>query len=250
MPPADESPRKRKGPPRQGGKPSSGGNFGSGRHGGSGKTGSGKSSEGKPRPEKSHAGKSRSGKPAARFGRKFSTASNWKAALLGLKKIAEGKFAFEAPPCALERDLDLEEVHAMIAGAELEIARDELLYLVADCRGFLEAYCILAELALEDGDIPLAKGHYGFAYENGLDALPRGFKGKLPRDEGYNAHFYKAGRGLARCLIAKNDLAKGREVLKQLLKLDPEEPETLDLLQQLDEREEAKKKKPEANDPL
>lgn len=76
----------------------------------------------------------------------------------------------------LDRDLDLVEVHNMIAGAELEIARDELLYLVADCRGFLEAYCILAELALEEGDIPLAKGHYGFAYENGLDALPRGFR--------------------------------------------------------------------------
>lgn len=125
----------------------------------------------------------------------------------------------------------------MITGGELEIARDELLYLVADCRGFLEAYCILAELALEDGDIPLAKGHYGFAYENGLEALPKGFKGKLPYDEGYNSHFFKAGRGLARCLIAKGELKKGREVLEQLLKFDPSEPESADLLKQLHERE-------------
>lgn len=153
---------------------------------------------------------------------------------------------FEAPPCALDRDLDLVEVQEMIAGAELEIARDELLYLVADCRGFLEAYCLLAELALEDGDIPLAKGHYGFAYENGLDVLPQGFKGKLPADEGYNSHFFKAGRGLARCLIAKGELVKGREVLKQLLKFDSSEPETIDLMKQLDERE-AEKKKPKGD---
>ncbi|MCA9093930.1 MAG: tetratricopeptide repeat protein [Planctomycetaceae bacterium] len=232
MPPSDQPPRKRKGPPRKGAQ-SQGGKFQDGKPRGK-KNEGGKSQRGNFRRSKPSSGKSG---PGSRGRRRFSEASNWKPALLTLKKIGEGKFAFEAPPCAIDRDLDLEEVHNMIAGAELEIARDELLYLVADCRGFLEAYCILAELALEEGDIPLAKGHYGFAYENGIEALPKGFKGKLPAAEGYNSHFYKAGRGLARCLIAKNELEKGREVLEQLRKFDPTEPETTDLLKQLDERE-------------
>lgn len=167
--------------------------------------------------------------------------------LLNVKNLGGGRIAFEAPECALERDLDLTEVREMILRGENEIARDELLYLVADCRGFLEAYCVMAEEALEEGDIPLAKGHFGFAYENGLEALPRGFRGTLPVKEGYNAHFFHAGRGLARCLIAKGDLRKGKEVLEQLRRLDPEEEQTLDLLAQLKERI-AQKKSPKPED--
>lgn len=124
----------------------------------------------------------------------------------------------------------------MIAGGEYEIARDELLYLVADCRGFLEAYVHLAEVALEEGDIGLAQGHFGFAYETALEALPIYFKGQIPHDEGYNSHVFAAGRGLARCLVSRNEPAKAREVLEQLLRFDPHEQDTLSLLQQLQER--------------
>ena len=38
----------------------------------------------------------------------------------------------------------------MIEADELDIARDELLYLVADCPGFIEAHNLLAMLALEE----------------------------------------------------------------------------------------------------
>ncbi|MFO1020292.1 MAG: tetratricopeptide repeat protein [Planctomycetales bacterium] len=209
-------PRPGKGPPgkkRSGDRPS-----GSGRSSGSGRPG------GKPRLEGKFSAKKKHNKP-------------WlSTSLLNLKNLGQNRFAFEAPECAIERDLDLAEVRDMILRDEQEIARDELLYLVADCRGFLEAYCVMAEQALEEGDIALAKGHFGFAYENGLDALPRGFKGSLPSKEGYNSHFFHAGRGLARCLIAKGDLKKGREVLEQLRRFDPEEPQTLDLIAQLKER--------------
>lgn len=128
----------------------------------------------------------------------------------------------------------------MRLAAEGEIARDELLYLVADCRGFLEAYLQLAELALEEEDIGLAKGHFGFAYETGIEALPPHFRGTLPVKEGYNRHFYAAGRGLARCLVAKHEMTKAREVLEQLLRFDPAEAETRSLLEQLNEREQKK----------
>lgn len=195
------------------------------------------SSSGRPPKKRKPAPRRDGGGPKGKFGPKKKHNKPWlSTSLLNLKNLGRNRFAFEAPECALERDLDLTEVREMILRGEGEIARDELLYLVADCRGFLEAYCVMAEEALEEGDIPLAKGHFGFAYENGLDALPRGFKGTLPVGEGYNSHFFQAGRGLARCLIAKGDLRKGREVLVQLLRLDPQEELTIDLLAQLKER--------------
>ncbi len=153
-----------------------------------------------------------------------------------LKSLGGNRFVFVAPECALDRDLDLAEAIEMRTGGEFEIARDELLYLVADCRGFLEAYLQLAELALEDEDISLAKGHFGFAYEQGLETLPQHFRGQLPCKEGYNPHFYAAGRGLARCLIARHEADKAREVLEQLLRFDPAEEGARSLLEQLNER--------------
>lgn len=159
------------------------------------------------------------------------------AARLRSKSLEGGRLAFLPPVCAVDRCEDLDEVHNMIAGGELEIARDELLYLVSDCRAFLEAHNLLGELALEEGDLALAKGHYGFAYEIGLDSLPPDFRGKLPAGKGYNAVFFHAGRGLARCLIARGEVPAGREVLKRLLQLDPQEEQTRLLLAELDERE-------------
>jgi hypothetical protein len=152
---------------------------------------------------------------------------------LTIKPLGRNRFAFSAPRCALERDLDLEGVEAMRNEHEPEMARDELLFLVEDCRGFLEAYNLLAELALEENDFNLARGHFGFGYESGMAALPEGFRGLLPATEGYNPHFFLAGRGLARCLIKKGDVRKGREVLEQLAKFDPEEPNVKALLAEL-----------------
>ena len=62
---------------------------------------------------------------------------------LPLKRLDGKRFALQPPICAVDRKEDLDEVHNMIAGGELEIARDELLYLVSDCRGFLEAHNLL-----------------------------------------------------------------------------------------------------------
>lgn len=142
------------------------------------------------------------------------------------------------PDCAEERTEDLDEVQQMIAGNEREIARDELLYLVADFRAFLEAHNLLAELALEDNDVKLARGHFGFAYECGLESLPPGFSGQLPSAQGYNVHFFNSGRGLARCLIALGKPVEGREVLTRLLRFDPQDQDTKSLLEQLNARDE------------
>lgn len=157
--------------------------------------------------------------------------------LLRLKRLDANRFALQAPVCALERAEDLEEVHEMIAEDELEIARDELLYLVADCRAFLAAHNLLGELALREEDVSLARGHYGFAYEVGLDSLPPGFRGILPTQRDYNGEFFLAGRGLARCLIARGQRSEGRSVLQNLQKLDPRNTDVRDLLAELDEQE-------------
>jgi len=158
-------------------------------------------------------------------------------ARLQLNRLDGNRFALQAPICAVDRKEDLEEVHRMIAGGELEIARDELLYLVSDCRGFLEAHNLLGELALEENDVALARGHFGFAYEIGLDSLPKGFRGILPANTDYNQPFFLAGRGLARCLIARGKRDDGREVLRQLLRFDPREEIVKSLLKELEERE-------------
>jgi len=125
----------------------------------------------------------------------------------------------------------------MIAGGEPEIARDELLYLVADCRAFLEAHNLLGELALEEEDIALARGHYGFGYEIGMLSLGKDFRGILPARRDYNPEFFLAGRGLARCLIARGQRREGRDVLEQLARLDPREELVRGLLDELDEQD-------------
>lgn len=139
------------------------------------------------------------------------------------------------PGCARERDLDMEEVQAMLDAGELDIARDELLYLVSGCRQLLPAYQILGELALEEGNIGLAKGYFGFAYETVLPCLA-GRDGGLPPGAGYNDAFVSAARGLARCLIARKEYDKGREVLGTVLKHRPGDEIARSLWAQLDER--------------
>lgn len=156
---------------------------------------------------------------------------------LSLKRLKGNQWMLVAPECACERQLDLDEARDMRAKREEEIARDELLYLVADCHGFLEAHNLLGELALEENDVKLARGHFGYSYENALKALPPGFKGLLPADQGYNGAFFEAGRGLARCLISLGRVAEGAAVLKKLAGWDPEEPHTQSLLEQLREYE-------------
>src|SRR5579885_674751 len=62
---------------------------------------------------------------------------------LKLRRLDGNRYSFTPPVCAFDRKEDIEEVQQMIAAGELEIARDELLYLVSDCRAFLEAHNLL-----------------------------------------------------------------------------------------------------------
>lgn len=130
------------------------------------------------------------------------------------------------PRCVRERAEDLEEVRDMIDAGELEIAIDEIRWLLSGCSEFMEAHNLLGELAIEkDNDVPLARGHFGFAYQLGLQSLRRAkMPGPLPIDYPANRPFHEAGRGLAWCLEKLGRGALADEIAKTLVELDPTDP--------------------------
>jgi Tfp pilus assembly protein PilF len=143
-----------------------------------------------------------------------------------LQRAAGGK-AYELvhPSCVRERAEDLAEVQAMLALGEMEVAADELRWLLEDCRDFIEAHKILAELAAAEGDTKLARAHFGFAYDLGYGALPvKGLDAPLPYERPANQAFLEAAKGLAWSLIELKQPDQAREVLQQLLACDPSDP--------------------------
>lgn len=139
----------------------------------------------------------------------------------------QGEKAYELvhPRCALERSEDLEEVQAMIEAGETEVALDELRWLLNGCSEFVAAHRLLGELALADGHLKLARGHFGYAYEIALSACPPGgLDAPLPHRFASNRAFLEAAKGLAWCLheLGKRKLA--RRVVEQLLRCDPTDP--------------------------
>ena len=146
-----------------------------------------------------------------------------------------GAWVLVHPRCARERAEDLEEVRAMVEGGELDIAIDELRYLLGGCSEFIEAHCLLGQLALEaGGDVALARGHFGAGYQLGLQTLRRaGMPTPLRTAQPANRPFFESGRGLAWCLAKLNLASMAREVVDTLAKLDPADP--LGLRAMLDE---------------
>jgi hypothetical protein len=124
-----------------------------------------------------------------------------------------------------ERADDLAEVQAMLAAGEIEVASEELRWLLDDCRDFIEAHKVLGELAAAEGDAKLARAHFGFAYDLGLGALPaKGLDAPLSYSLPANQPFLEAAKGLAWSLFELGQTAKAREVLHQLLACDPSDP--------------------------
>lgn len=135
------------------------------------------------------------------------------------------EFELVHPACARERAEDLEEVHQMIDGGELDIAIDELRWLLSGCPELLEAHQLLGELALAEGDARLARGHFGFAYDLGRTALPsENWQGTLPFRLPGNRSFLTAAKGLALCLHEIGEPERAREVARQLIAFDPSDP--------------------------
>jgi hypothetical protein len=135
--------------------------------------------------------------------------------------------AFELvhPRCARLRAEDMEEVAAMIEAGEIEVARDELRWLLQGCSDLIAAHRLLGELALGDNDLQLARGHFGYAYQIGLKALPqRGLTGPLPYDVPANQDFLESAKGLAYCLRQLGETKLAEQVVSNLLAWDPGDP--------------------------
>lgn len=111
----------------------------------------------------------------------------------------------------------------MVAAGEIDIAIDELRYLLSGCHDFIDAHRMLGELALADDDLSLARGHFGIAYQLGVKALG-GVRGTLPYRLPANESFHESGKGLVWCLAQLGKRGLAAEVAANLLRLDPADP--------------------------
>jgi len=137
----------------------------------------------------------------------------------------EAAFEFLHPRCALDRSEDLEEVEQMIEGGEVDIATDELRWLLNGCPDLIAAHRYLGELALAAEDVSLARGHFGYAYHAGLTAWKKaGYPAPLPYRLAANEPFFAAGQGLVQCLLELNERRLAEETGQVLLRADPTDP--------------------------
>ncbi|HEV3341372.1 MAG TPA: hypothetical protein VG125_13470 [Pirellulales bacterium] len=144
------------------------------------------------------------------------------------RKPGERAWELVHPRCAQERGEDLEEVQQMLDAGEIDVALDELRWLLNGCSDFVAAHRMLGELAAADGDLKLARGHFGYAYEIALSAFPAsGLDAPLPYRLPTNRAFLEAAKGLAWCLHELGKLKLAVRVVEQLLKCDPTDPLTV-----------------------
>jgi tetratricopeptide (TPR) repeat protein len=138
---------------------------------------------------------------------------------------AERAWELVHPRCALERSEDMEEVEQMVALGERDIALDELRWLLGGCSDFIAAHARLGELALAEGDLALARGHFGQAFRVGEQALRRAkAEGPLPYRLEANRPFHAAGKGLVTALLALGKSELARQVADHVVRLDPSDP--------------------------
>ncbi|WP_146583483.1 hypothetical protein [Posidoniimonas polymericola] len=142
------------------------------------------------------------------------------------RRLSAGDWVLVHPREARDRSEDLEEVNDMIEAGELDIAQDELRWLLSGCSEFMAAHVLAGVIAIElDNDIPLARGHFGFAYQLGQKAIKRAkCSGPLLGAQPANLPFYEAARGLAFCLEKKGKPELADEILAYTRGLDPRDP--------------------------
>jgi hypothetical protein len=146
---------------------------------------------------------------------------------LGVRRSTDGRsWVLVHPRCVRDRTEDLEDVRAMIDAGELEIAADELRWLLSGCPELIAAHELLGELAIAlHNDLPLARGHFGAGYQLGLQTLRRS---NMPKPLLYaqpaNRAFFETGRGLVWTLekLGRRDMSQ--EIVETLLELDASDP--------------------------
>lgn len=143
-----------------------------------------------------------------------------------MRKLA-GEEAWELvhPRCARDRQEDLDEVRKMVDAGEIEIAVDECRWLLQGCSDCVEAHRILGEIAMGENDVPLARGHFGYVYRLGVQALQRAkCKGPLPFRSPANRSLLESAKGLAWCLQKLGQRQMASEVVDFMLACDASDP--------------------------
>jgi len=80
-------------------------------------------------------------------------------------------------------------------------------------------------LALAEENIPLARGHFGYAYQLGMKAiLAAGSPQPFSLDWAANQAFFSAGKGLVHCLLKLDKRDVAAEVVAFLLRCAPSDP--------------------------
>jgi len=129
------------------------------------------------------------------------------------------------PRCARDRREDVEEVRLMLEAGEFDVARDECLWLLQGCIDCMEAHHLLGEIALGDNDFPLARGHFGYAFQLGAKAIQRaGRASPVPYRLAANRIFHESGKALVYCLLQLGKPEMAAEVIESLLAADPTDP--------------------------
>lgn len=141
------------------------------------------------------------------------------------RRRPDGLWELVHPEMVLEMADDLAEVQSMIAAGEIDVAVDELRWLVEECRDAIEAHYLLGEIAFEERDFRLARGHFGYACELGWTALPAGgVGGKLSYTLPGNKHLLQSAKGAAYCLRELGKPKTALLVLKELISWDATDP--------------------------
>lgn len=114
----------------------------------------------------------------------------------------------------------------MIDAGELDVAVDELRWLLSGCSEMMAAHVLLGDLAVEQGpDVPLARGHYGFAVDLGEKALRHArAEGPAPAAQLANRPLHEAARGLAGCFEKLGRPADADAVVAKVRGWDPADP--------------------------
>ncbi|HEX4148960.1 MAG TPA: hypothetical protein VHY20_08230 [Pirellulales bacterium] len=146
------------------------------------------------------------------------------ASQLSVARHGPGEWKLVHPRCVREREEDMAEVRQMLEEGEVDVAVDELRWLLDDCGDLIEAHCLLGEIALGDGDLPLARGHFGYAFQLGRAAASSVVEGTLPYHLPENASLLEAAKGLAWCLHSLGRVKLALEVVQQALAWDPQDP--------------------------
>ena len=141
------------------------------------------------------------------------------------KRPNEDAWELVHPRCARDREEDLDEVRKMLDAGEAEVAMDECRWLLSGCSDCIEAHRILGEIALGLSDLPLARGHFGYAFRLGEKALEQARNpAPLPHWIPANQSFLESAKGLAWCLKQLDKREMAAEVVAVVLRCDPSDP--------------------------